>query len=171
MTIHLANVTSTVTRFGNAIVEIIAMSKSKASEPLQRYPKKINSSTDVVYYQSASSPRIRKVSHIMIGKWPIYKFFIDHNQQYFPLRCMLDLGSTFFLISPEAAKAFSIPVVKRIKPIQTKDVLGKEISTKGLFTVPLGLSVGNHRSFDDEDHASEVLNISADYDAVIPAWY
>jgi len=84
---------------------------------------------------------------------------------------MLDLGSTFFLISPEAAKAFSIPVVKRIKPIQTKDVLGKEISTKGLFTVPLGLSVGNHRSFDDEDHASEVLNISADYDAVIPAWY
>jgi len=84
---------------------------------------------------------------------------------------MQNLGSTSFVISPEAAKAFAIPVVKRLKHIRTRDVSGKEISTEGLFTVPLGLSFGNHRFFDEVDHAFEVLKSSGDYDALIPAWH
>lgn len=84
---------------------------------------------------------------------------------------MLDLGSTSFAISPEAALAFAIPAVKRTKPVQTKDVSGREIVTEGLFTVLLGLSYGNHRSFDEEDHAFKVLKPSGDCDALIPAWY
>jgi len=145
------------------------MSKRKASEPLQRHPKKINASTDFVYYQSASTPIIKKVLSTKIGKRPLYKFFIDCDGQYFPLRFMLDLGSTSFVISPGAAKSVSILVVKRIKPVRTKDVSGTEIPTEGLYTLPLGSSFGNHRSFNEEDHAFEVLRTSGNYDALIPA--
>jgi hypothetical protein len=66
-----------------------------------------------VYYQPALHPKIQKISATRIGKRPIYRFFIDYDGKQFPLRCMLDNGSTSFVISPEAAKAFAIPVVKR----------------------------------------------------------
>jgi len=35
----------------------------------------------------------------------------------------------------------------------------------------LGVSFGNHRSFDEDSHAFEVIKTSGDYDALIPAWY
>jgi len=84
---------------------------------------------------------------------------------------MLDLGSTSFVISPEAVKAFKIPVIKRIKKVVSKDITGQEIKTEGLITIHLGLLVGNHRLYDEEDHAFEVVKTSADYDCLIPAWY
>jgi len=84
---------------------------------------------------------------------------------------MLDLGSTLFVISPEAAKAFNILVVKRTKMVKSEDVTGQEIETEGLFKIPVGLSIGNHRSHDENDHAFEVMKISQDYDCLIPAWY
>jgi len=147
------------------------MSKRKALEPLSRTPTKPNTSTDFVYYQPASHLKIKKVSATRVGKRPVYRFFIDYDGKYFPLRCMLDLGSTSFVISPEAAKSFSIPVVSRPKPAKARDVSGSQLRTEGLFTVPLGVSFGNHRSFDDNDHAFEVIKTTADYDAIIPAWY
>jgi hypothetical protein len=84
---------------------------------------------------------------------------------------MLDLGSTSFVISPEAAKAFSIPVVKGPHPIKSGDVSGNNLTTENLFLVPLEVSFGNHRSFDEKDHAVEVIRTSGDNDALIPAWY
>jgi transposase InsO family protein len=147
------------------------MAKRKASEPLERFPKKINTSTDFVYYQPATHPKVKKVAATKIGKRPIYKFFVDYDGKYFPLRCMLDNGSTSFVISPEAAKAFAIPVVKRTRPIRTGDASGNNMKTENLFTVPLGISFGNHRSFNHEDHAFEVMKTSGAYDALIPAWY
>jgi len=147
------------------------MAKRKAPEPLERYPKKINTSTNFVYYQPALHPKIRKVSATKIGKRPIYRFFIDYEGKYFPLRCMLDLGSTSFVISPEAAKAFSIPVVRRLNQVKTGDVSGTRLKTENLFTVPLGVSFGNHRTYDEQDHAFEVIKTTGDYDALIPAWY
>jgi hypothetical protein len=57
---------------------------------------------------------------------------------------MLDLGSTRFVISPNAVKAFRIPVVKRKKKVKSKDETGRDIITEGLYTVPLGVSFGNH---------------------------
>jgi hypothetical protein len=39
---------------------------------------------------------------------------------------MLDLGSTSFVISPNAAKAFKIPVVKRIKKRSIPTMLQEE---------------------------------------------
>jgi len=84
---------------------------------------------------------------------------------------MLDLGSTSFVISPEAAKAFSIPVVKREKPVRTGDVSGSTLKTENFFTIPLGVSFGNHRTYDEQDHAFEVIKTTEDYDAPIPAWY
>jgi len=147
------------------------MAKRKASELLERHPKKLNTSTDFVYYQPALHPKIQKVSATKIGKRPIYKFFVDYDGKQFPLRCMLDNGSTSFVISPEAAKAFAIPVVKRQRPVQTGDASGNNMKTENMFTIPLGLSFGNHRSYDEEDHAFEVIKTAADYDALIPAWY
>jgi len=84
---------------------------------------------------------------------------------------MLNLGSITFVISPEAAKAFSIPVVKRTKPIKSNDVSGTSLTTKNLFTVPFGLSFGNHRSYDEEDDTFEIMMTPGDYDALIPTWY
>jgi hypothetical protein len=84
---------------------------------------------------------------------------------------MLDLGSTSFVVSPEATKAFSIPVVDRLQPIKSGDVSGSNLKTENLFTVPLGISFGNHRSYIEEDHAFEVIKTSGDYNALIPAWY
>jgi hypothetical protein len=148
------------------------MSKRKATTDISPISvKKINSSTDYVYYNSAKKTgKVYKVSPTTVGKRPIYTFFIDVDGKYFPIRCMLDLGSTSFIISPEATKAFKIPVVKRNIPTKAKDVGGRKIYTEGLFTVALGLSFGNHHTF-DKDHAFEVMKTSADYDALIPTWY
>jgi hypothetical protein len=148
------------------------MSKRKATSQLDHQVKRNNTSNDFVYYLPVrKTHKITKISPTKIGKRPIYKFFIDHDNKYYPLRCMLDLGSTSFVISPNAAKAFKIPVVKRTKKIRSNDVTGREIITEGLFTVPLGLSFGNHRSYDEEDHAFEVMDTCSDYDCLIPAWY
>ena len=40
-----------------------------------------------------------------------------------------------------------------------------------MFTIPSGLSFGNHHSYDEQDHAFEVMKTSLDYDCLIPAWY
>jgi hypothetical protein len=84
---------------------------------------------------------------------------------------MLDLGSTSFVILPEAAKVFSIPVVKWIKPVTSRDVTGRRIQTKRLFPLPLGFSFANHLSFNEADPTFELMETSGDYDALIPAWY
>ena len=62
-------------------------------------------------------------------------------------------------------------MVARPKPAKAGDVSGSQLKTEALFTVPLGVSFGNHRSFDENDHAFEVIKTAADYDALIPAWY
>jgi len=165
-----------LTRCGYVIVERITMSKRKAIDELSSITnKKSNTSTDFVFYTAVikhnGKPLIKKIHPTKIGERPIYKFFIDYDGKYFPLRCMLDLGSTSFVISPQAAKAFQVPVVKRLQPQRTSDVGGKKIKTEGLFTVPLGLSFGNHRTFYVKDHAFEVMDTSSKYDALIPAWY
>ena len=130
-----------------------------------------NSSTDYVFYTSASKKELQFVSATRIGTRPIYKFFFEVKQTYFPLRCMLDLGSTSFVMSPEAAKAFRVPVAKRKLATNALEVGGRKTTTEGLFTIPLALSFGNHRTLDDKVHAFEVMKISTGYDAQIPAWY
>jgi len=148
------------------------MSKHKAEQLFNPTIKKANTSTDFVFYEPArKNNKIQKISATKIGKRPIYRFFLDFDGQYFPLRCMLDLGSTSFVISPEATKAFGIPVIKRVKQVISKDVTRRQIKTDGLFTIPLGLSFGNHHSYDEKDHAFEVMKTSEDYDCLIPAWY
>jgi len=124
------------------------MSKRKADSELTPISsKKSNTSTDYVYHRAArKGAKVYKVAPTKIGEQPIYKFFIDINGKYFPLRCMLDLGSGSFVISPEATKVFKIPVVERIIPTKASDVGGTRIITEGLFTIPLGLSFGNHRT-------------------------
>jgi hypothetical protein len=111
------------------------------------------------------------VSETKIGKRPFYRFFIDYEGEYFPLRCMLDLESTSFVISPEAAKTFLIPVVKRQKYVRTWDVSGTDLKTENLFIIPLGVTFRNHRTYGKQDHAFEVIKTTGDYDALIPAWY
>lgn len=70
---------------------------------------------------------------------------------------MLDLGSSSFVISPHAAKAFSLRGIIRITQVKTAAVTGRQIVTEGLFTIPLVLSFGNHRSYDQETHTFEVI--------------
>jgi len=83
------------------------MSKRKATEELtHQKTKKPNTSNDYVYHMAArKGARVYKVAPTKLGKRPIYKFFIYFDGKYFRLRCMLDCGSTPFVISPQAAKA------------------------------------------------------------------
>jgi hypothetical protein len=112
---------------------------SRDSELAPPPSKKQITSRDYVYYMAArKGAKVYKVAPTKIGKRPIYKFFIDVEGKYFPLRCMLDLGSTSFVISLEATKAFKIPVIKRVIPARASDVRGSTITTEGLFTIPLG---------------------------------
>jgi len=74
-------------------------------------------------------------------------------------------------MSPEAAKAFGVPVVQRIIPRKAPHVRGRRITTEGLFTIPLGLSFGNHRTLDDKDHGFEVMKTASNSNVLIPAWY
>lgn len=71
-----------------------------------------------------------------IGKRPIYKFCIDIDGNDSPIRCELDQGRTWFVISPGAAKATPILVVSRTIPGRDSDVAGRRLPTEGLFTVP-----------------------------------
>jgi len=45
------------------------------------------------------------------------------------------------------------------------------LETENLFTVPLGVSFENNRTYDEKDHAFDVIRTTGDYDALIPAWY
>jgi hypothetical protein len=62
-------------------------------------------------------------------------------------------------------------MVKRSKPIKSGDVSRNKLRTENQFTVPLGISFGNHGTYNKEDHAFEVIPTSGDYDALIPVWY
>jgi len=84
---------------------------------------------------------------------------------------MLDLGSASFIMSPAAAKAFAIPVIKRTEQVTLNNVTGQKIPTDRLFTLPLSLLFWNHRSFNEDDHAFKVMKTYGDYDALIPGWY
>jgi carbamoylphosphate synthase small subunit len=83
------------------------MSKRKATNQLDHQVKRNNISEDFVYYTSArKTNKIMEISPTTIRKRPIYKLFIDYGNKYYQLRCMLDHGSTSFVISPNANKAF-----------------------------------------------------------------
>jgi len=149
-----------MTGCGDVIVGRITMSKRKATIPLLRESTKPNTSTDFVFYEPARSSKIRKISTTKIGKWPHYKFFWDLDGKYFPLHCIPHLGSKSFVISPEAMQAFQIPVVTTMKNVKSAEFTGREILTEGAFTLPLGVCFRNHNSYDDDDHAFEVMNTS-----------
>jgi hypothetical protein len=145
------------------------MIKQKISDSPETDNKRQNTSNDFVFYHSyLKDKKINKVSATKISKRPIYRFFIDDENNYFPLRCLLDLGSTSFVISAEATKTFKMPVIKRNKKNKANDMTGTEIVTQELFTGPLGLSFGNHRSYDEKDHAFKIMKPLEDYDALIP---
>jgi len=63
------------------------MSKRKATEKLDYQVKRGNISKDFVYDSSAKTTHtINKMSPTKIGKRPIYKFFINYDNKYYPLR-------------------------------------------------------------------------------------
>jgi len=129
--IYLQNYDPYLTHCGYTIVETIAKAKRKATDQLDHLAKKSNTSTGYVFYEaSKKNKKISKISPTKSGKRPIYNFFIDYNKKCYPMWCLLDLGSTSFVISPNAAKAFKIPVIKRTKKVQSNDVTGWEILTE-----------------------------------------
>jgi hypothetical protein len=137
------------------------MSKRKGFEPLVRNSKRPNISTDCIFFHTISKDKkIHQVAAMKIGKKPIYRSFVDYNNQYYPVRCIPNLGFTSFVISSEATIAFQIPVTQWEQKIQTKHDTGREITTKRPFTVPLGVSFGNHQSYIEEDHVHKVVKTS-----------
>jgi len=92
------------------------MSKCKADTESKPEYKEPNNSSDCFFYQPARiGQKTNNVSTTKIANRPRCMCCLDINETDFPLRFMLDLGSTSFVISPEAAKAFKIPVVERMK--------------------------------------------------------
>jgi hypothetical protein len=148
------------------------MAKHMVTDQLDHTNTNHNTSTNYVFYQAVRDHgrRLKTVSLTKIGKRHIYKFFIDYNNNYYLLRCILHLGSTSFVISPNATKAFKIPV-SITKRVQYKDLTGREIVMDGLYMIPLRLFFGNRHSCDPEYQAFEVMKTSDDYDCLMPAWY
>jgi len=110
---------SQLTSGGYAIVERIVMTKRKPSQQLDHRLKRHHDYKDSIYYlQTRTHQKITKVSPTKISKRPIYEFFIDHDNRRYLLRCMLDLVSTSFVLSPNVAKAFRILVIRRKKKVQ-----------------------------------------------------
>jgi hypothetical protein len=68
---------------------------------------------------------------------------MNYDNQYCPLQCMIDLKSTSFVISPQAAKLYKIPVVRRMKIDKSANVTEREIITEGLFSFLLEMCFGN----------------------------
>jgi len=97
--------------------------------------------------------------------------FLGIDGKYYPLQSMVGLGSTLFVVSPEASKAFAILVVSRSKKVESEEVTGPEIITEGLCMKPCGVSSGNATSYIKQDHSFEVMNVSCKCTALIPAWY
>jgi hypothetical protein len=75
-----ASINYTLTRCGYAIVNRLAMSKVKASQPLLRQLKKTYPSIDLDKYQLASPPKVQIVSSTQRVKRLIYEF------------CLLSIG-------------------------------------------------------------------------------
>jgi len=137
------------------------MSKRKATDVVAYPMNKPNTSSNYVFYMAVQrNKKIQNISATKTGKRPIYRFFINYDNCFFPLRCRLELGSTPFVKSPEAAKAFTIPVIRTTEKVKSEDVTGTEIVTEGLFTARLGLPLGNHHPYDKEDHAFDVIKTS-----------
>jgi hypothetical protein len=82
------------------------MATRNVTNPLGPVTKKPNASTDYVFCEAARQRNFSKISPTKIGKRPIYRFFIDYDNHYYPVQGMLDWGSTSLVISPNAAKAF-----------------------------------------------------------------
>src|ERR1700731_3793372 len=119
--------------------------KQPPTEEENSVKKRQNTSKDFVFYEVK---KLHKIPQTRIGKRPIYKFFIDYddqtgNSKQFPVRAMLDLGSTSFTISLQCAKAFKIPVVRRKNMTKANDFGGNQVKLPGMYTIPLGSSFGN----------------------------
>jgi hypothetical protein len=76
------------------------------------------------------------ISSLILSYAAIYRCPARHfDRKYIPLRCMLDLGSQSFVTSPQASKAFAVPVVKREIPVRAPDIGGMKNTTEGLFSI------------------------------------
>jgi len=80
-----------------------------------------------------------------------------YDNHYYPLQYMPNLGSNIFVISPNPAKTFKIPVINKTTKVKSKDVTGREIVAKGIYTIPSGSSFGKNHSYNSDDHAVEVM--------------
>jgi len=91
-----ASISNPLTRCGHVIVERITMSTCKATkESSLLNTKKNKRSKDYVFNSgSKKTGKADEISPTEIGKRPIYMFFIDFEGKYFPIRCMLNVGST-----------------------------------------------------------------------------
>jgi hypothetical protein len=84
---------------------------------------------------------------------------------------MLALCCTSFVISPNTAMAFKIPVVRSTRKVQYNNVTGRDIVFEGLSKMLLGLFFGIHHSSHSEDLAFEVMKVSNDNYCLILAWH
>jgi len=159
-----------ISRCGYAIVMRIVMVKCTAMYHLGYSTTKQNTSSNYIFYEPTRKwAKIETVSLTKFGKQPWYKFFIHYNNHYIPLQYMLDFGSTRFVFSPIATKAFKVPVVWKTKKVQWKDVTAWEIVTEGLDPIPVQLSFGNHCSYDAGDLAFDIMDTMREYDCLLPA--
>jgi hypothetical protein len=58
-----------------------------------------------------------------------------------------------------------------MKAGECNDVIERTMNVEGLCPVPLGLSFGNHQTYDQKVQAFGIMETSQHYDTVIPAGY
>ena len=104
------------------------------------------------------------------GKRPVVKFLLswEGEEKSLPVRCLLDTGSTSFLISDVFVEMFFVPKVKRDVPVPIFDFEGKLVPGAGqAFTHPLIFQYNDH--FCKETF--EVASMEDSHDIIVPYWW
>ena len=103
------------------------------------------------------------------GTRPIVQFCLSwEEEKSLPVRCLLDTGSTSFLISDVFVEMFCVPKVKRDVPVPIFDFEGKLVKGAGhAFTHPLLFSYDDHWA----KETFEVAPMEDSHDIIVPYWW
>jgi len=150
----------------HAVLESMVMFEYKATEwiPCQLSKNPITGQDYVFYTATKKTSKIQQFLPPMVWKQPLCMLFGDFNCLQCPIRCMLDLESTTFVISQNFTKAFHITAGALV-------IRGWKIISVRIHTLSLALYRRNYWSHIMYCHLIDIITRSNDYTASLPGWY
>jgi hypothetical protein len=120
-----------------------------------------------------TAKRAKPPPEVIRGDRPVYRFFLIWKDakgvtREVPARCLLDWGSTTFVISKRLVTALDIPTATREDALESYDAAGRRFDDDGKTrTYPLRFAFGNHCS----DEVFEVMTMGEGMEIIVPYWW